>query len=125
MNRKDDVSLLRIINVPARGVGASTIDLAVAESSRSQASLYETLRSASFQESLPKRARAAVVAFTRLMDTYEARVLAADADLAAVVSDLLSELVDACKNKRYMIKFLDESSGGQDRIKSGRVGRAE
>jgi hypothetical protein len=24
------------------------------------------------------------------------------------------ELVDACKNKRYMIKFLDESSGGQD-----------
>jgi hypothetical protein len=23
-------------------------------------------------------------------------------------------LVDACKNKRYMIKFLDESSGGQD-----------
>jgi hypothetical protein len=24
-------------------------------------------------------------------------------------------LVDDCKNKRYMIKFLDESNGGQDR----------
>jgi hypothetical protein len=25
------------------------------------------------------------------------------------------ELVDDCKNKRYMINFLDESNGGQDR----------
>ena len=24
------------------------------------------------------------------------------------------QLVDSCKNKRYMIKLLDESSGGQD-----------
>jgi DNA repair protein RadC len=24
------------------------------------------------------------------------------------------DLVVACKNKRYMLKFLDESSGGQD-----------
>jgi hypothetical protein len=25
-----------------------------------------------------------------------------------------SDLVDDCKNKRYMINFLDESTGGQD-----------
>ena len=28
--------------------------------------------------------------------------------------ELESELVDDCKNKRYMINFLDESRGGQD-----------
>ena len=27
---------------------------------------------------------------------------------------LFENLVDACKNKRYMINFLDESRGGQD-----------
>jgi hypothetical protein len=31
-----------------------------------------------------------------------------------VVDKGSSDLVDACKNRRYMLKFLDESSSGQD-----------
>jgi hypothetical protein len=34
-------------------------------------------------------------------------------DVVSMASEPI-RLVDDCKNKRYMIKFLDESSGGQD-----------
>ncbi len=35
-------------------------------------------------------------------------------DYSHALQALWKALVDDCKNKRYMIKFLDESSGGQD-----------
>lgn len=92
VNRDDDISLLRIINTPARGIGVSTIDLAVQESSRSKTSLYHTLRSHSFLDGLSKRARSAVEKFIKLIDVYEARLFAPLANFSAVLSDLLSEI---------------------------------
>ena len=61
MNRDDDISLLRIINTPARGIGVTTIDLAILESGRSKRSLYQTLLSRSFLDGLSKRTREAIV----------------------------------------------------------------
>ena len=91
-NREDDISLLRIINTPPRGIGVTTIDLAVQESSRSKTPLYYALRSRSFLDGLSKRARAAVEKFTKLMDVHEARLLAPLANFSSGLSDLLSEI---------------------------------
>ena len=44
MNRDDDISLLRILNTPARGIGVGTIDLAVLESSRRKTPLSQKNR---------------------------------------------------------------------------------
>jgi DNA helicase II / ATP-dependent DNA helicase PcrA len=92
MNRDDDISLLRILNTPARGIGVGTIDLAVLESSRLRTPLSQTLRSYSFLNGLSKRARAAIVKFTELIDCYESRLLTPDANFSGVLSDLLSEI---------------------------------
>jgi superfamily I DNA/RNA helicase len=75
-----------------RGIGVGTIDLAVLESSRSKKSLSHTLRAYSFLNGLSKRACAAIVRFTELIDCYESRLLAPRADFSGVLSDLLSEI---------------------------------
>ena len=92
MNRDDDISLLRILNTPARGIGVGTIDLAVLESSRLRTPLSQTLRSYSFLNGLSKRACTAIVKFTELIDCYESRLLTPDANFSGVLSDLLSEI---------------------------------
>jgi superfamily I DNA/RNA helicase len=92
VNRDDDISLLRIINTPARGIGLSTIDLAVQEGSRTKTSLYQVLRSNRFLDGLSKRARSAIVKFTELIDLYETRLGAPLANFSVVLSDILSEI---------------------------------
>ena len=61
---------------------------------------------------------------TELFDTLEPRLLPRkkfgrvlpilDAQSPAACFYLLVALVDACKNKQYMVDFFDESRGGQD-----------
>jgi len=47
-NPHDDLNLLRIINTPARGIGASTIEIVVAESNQAKTSIFDTLQSPGF-----------------------------------------------------------------------------
>ena len=56
----DDVSLLRIINTPARGISANTVESATEFSARQQCSVFEALRSPVFRETLMKRASEAI-----------------------------------------------------------------
>src|SRR6202022_4451055 len=56
-NPNDDLNLLRIINTPTRGIGNTTIELAVAESNQHKTSVYETLRSPGFLELVSSRTR--------------------------------------------------------------------
>jgi DNA helicase II / ATP-dependent DNA helicase PcrA len=91
-NPNDDLNLLRIINTPARGIGAATIDLAVAESNQAKTSIFATLQSPGFQELLSARTRTAVHAFIELIDRYETRIHQPLADLASIATALLEEI---------------------------------
>jgi DNA helicase II / ATP-dependent DNA helicase PcrA len=91
-NPNDDLNLLRIINTPARGIGAATIDLAVAESNQAKTSIFATLQSPGFQELLSAKTRTAVHAFIELIDRYETQIHQPLVDLASIATALLEEI---------------------------------
>ncbi|HEY5753846.1 MAG TPA: UvrD-helicase domain-containing protein [Chthoniobacterales bacterium] len=124
LNPDDDVSLLRIINTPARGISSATTDRAIEQSIADKASVFATLRSPSFLATFTKKTGEAIRIFAALLDRYETRILEPCADYAAVVNDLivetkyLEDLARSCKtpeealsretNVREMLNALGE-----------------
>jgi DNA helicase-2/ATP-dependent DNA helicase PcrA len=91
-NPHDDLNLLRIINTPARGIGTSTIELAVAESNVAKTSVFTQLQSPRFQELLSTRTRVAVNGFIELIDRHETQIHQPLVEMATVAKTLLEEI---------------------------------
>ncbi len=91
INTDDDVSLLRIINTPARGIGASITERALAHSVETKCSLFAALQSESFLETISARARNAISEFATLLDSYETRIHTPLTDPAEILRNLIEE----------------------------------
>jgi len=115
-NPSDDLNLLRIINTPARGIGSSTIELAVAESNQHKTSIFETLRSPAFRDLVSSRTRAAVEKFSELLDRYETELLQPLANLSAIVEKLLVE-IDYTGELRRSCKTPEEALNREENIR--------
>lgn len=88
-NPGDDVSLRRVINTPARGIGATTLDQLTAIATLRDQTLMETLRDAEGDETVSTRARRAITDFVHLIDDL---ALAADeGSLKALVEKLVDD----------------------------------
>jgi DNA helicase II / ATP-dependent DNA helicase PcrA len=129
-NPQDDISLLRIINTPARGIGSSTIESALAFSNREKKSLLQIFRSDSFHAQLTKRSSLCISQFMDLIDSYETKLNQPLTKMADVVYELVRDIgyVDSLRrsshspeeaqnreeNVREMIRTLSEyeSRGG-------------
>jgi superfamily I DNA/RNA helicase len=92
LNTDDDVSLLRIINTPARGMSAGVVEAAVEWSSQNQCSVWKALFDGAFRTRLPQRSRTAVERFCDLIDGYETRFHQPLADQPALLRSLLEEV---------------------------------
>jgi DNA helicase-2/ATP-dependent DNA helicase PcrA len=68
VNPDDDESLRRVLNVPPRGIGATTMALFEDYAKRRQCTLLQVLRDTETDETLPPRARVAATAFVALID---------------------------------------------------------
>ena len=105
LNTDDDAALLRIINLPPRGLGDTTIERALDYSRIHKLSLFKAISDDEFLETVSGKVRAAFTAFHELMDRFESRMLEPGANHAAVTSALLDdigfwpELRRACKNE--------------------------
>jgi DNA helicase-2/ATP-dependent DNA helicase PcrA len=115
-NPQDDVSLLRIINTPARGIGSSTIELAIQESNKAKQSLFETLISEGFQNQLSQRARAATLKFTELIDEYETKLVQPLIDFARTIEELLLQ-IDYFPDLRRGCKTPEESLSREENVR--------
>ncbi|HEY1478045.1 MAG TPA: UvrD-helicase domain-containing protein [Chthoniobacterales bacterium] len=115
-NPQDDVNLLRIINTPARGIGPSTIDLAIQESNTSKKSIFETLESKEFQDQLTHRTRESIRKFTELMDEYETKVYQPLADVTKIVEELLSR-IDYFQDLRRGCKSPEEALNREENVR--------
>ena len=115
-NPDDDTSLLRIINTPARGIGASTIELAIHESVASKTPLSQTLQQTSFQELLSQRTKDSIRNFLKLIDRYETKLTEPLVDLSAVVSDLLKEIA-YFDDLRRGCKTPDEATDREENVR--------
>ncbi len=116
VNPQDDVSLLRIINTPARGIGATTIELAIQESNTAKQSIFETLVSETFQSLLTQRTREAIRRFTDLIDEYETKLVQPLTDFAATVQELLLQ-IDYIQDLRRGCKSPEESLNREENVR--------
>ncbi|MBI3831334.1 MAG: UvrD-helicase domain-containing protein [Planctomycetes bacterium] len=73
VNPKDDVSFARIINVPRRGIGPSTLDLLAKKAGGLKCSMLEVLDKPDWMErELKPKARKDLYAFAKIMDKLRA-----------------------------------------------------
>ncbi|HOZ48575.1 MAG TPA: UvrD-helicase domain-containing protein [Candidatus Hydrogenedentes bacterium] len=68
VNAEDDVSLRRIINVPARGIGATTLAYIEEVAAARHLPLFQALREIEHDQSLSTRARDAIGRFVQIVD---------------------------------------------------------
>jgi DNA helicase-2/ATP-dependent DNA helicase PcrA len=89
-NPGDDVSFRRIVNVPARGVGATTVRAIEDVARASGAPLLEAARYAAEQGVLPVRSTRMVGAFLKIIDDHARE--ADDQPVAAILDGLVREV---------------------------------
>lgn len=91
INPDDDVSLLRIINTPARGIGEAVTERGLAFSVENKCSLFRALQSPEFQADLSTRSRNSIAAFVELIDSFETRIHTPLADYSQLLTALVTE----------------------------------
>src|ERR1700676_3255588 len=116
VNPQDDVSLLRIINTPPRGIGNATIELAIQESSKAKQSVFKTLVSEAFLNLLSQRARAAIIKITELIDEYETKCVQPLTDFARTIEELLLQ-IDYFPDLRCGCKTPEESLSREENVR--------
>jgi DNA helicase II / ATP-dependent DNA helicase PcrA len=107
-NPMDSVSLRRIINAPARAIGAKSIERLEAFADAHEAPLMEALRRAGELPGLTPRGRSALLELVRIVDHLGS--LAAQAN----VTQLLQELIDKTGYLRALQE--EKTSENQERI---------
>ena len=96
INQNDEQSFRRIINLPKRGIGASSVDKIVVASFEEDSNIWNILQQ--IKRHLPGRATTAVENFVTLIKTFKIRMEKSDAfetaSFIAKQSGLLRELYD-------------------------------
>jgi DNA helicase-2/ATP-dependent DNA helicase PcrA len=88
VNPRSDVDLLRIINVPARGIGTTTIDRLIAIADERKTNLYDALEAALASPDLGSAPRKKIAAFRALLQSMMDRVASSSpSEMASIVLD--------------------------------------
>ncbi len=96
-NPRDDIALMRAINVPARGIGAVTVEKLQTLARQSDRSLCETILDEASEAELGRGAAAKIAPLRGLLQT-----LHEDAAEAATVADLLSVVIERTQYLEYL-----------------------
>ena len=104
VNPKDDVSFARIVNVPRRGIGDSSVDLIARKATDFGCSMLEALdRTEWMEKELAQKARKSLYAFARMMDVLRKQPLYPVTNVVKRVlndSGLLDALREAGEDER-------------------------
>ena len=110
LNADDDVSLLRIINTPPRGISPTTVERALDMSIRKQCSLFRGLQLPELRRALPSRTAAAIDDFATKIDRWETKLNEPLVDQVAVFRKIIEEtgyyedLRKSCKTPEEALK---------------------
>ena len=115
VNPGADANLLRIINTPARGISAATVESALHWSVRHKCSLWEALQSAELIGELSARTASSVKAFVDLIGEYQTKLCEPLTDPAAVITKLIAE-IDYAAELRRSCKSAEEASARESNI---------
>ncbi|MEI6539593.1 MAG: UvrD-helicase domain-containing protein, partial [Planctomycetota bacterium] len=89
---RDEVSLLRIINTPARGIGATTTEKVIQMAVKKGCSFWDILPEASAAGAIPAKALKAMSEFRSLLQRYAAAMHETPQHLAEICRRLVSEI---------------------------------
>lgn len=95
----DDLAVRRVVNVPTRGVGASTMARIEEYAAAREQPLFEVIRDVEHDQSLPARAREGLAGFVRLVDDARMRI-----NEGAAIQDLVRELLARTDYRAYVQK---------------------
>jgi len=113
LNPGDDVSFRRIVNVPTRGLGDTTIDAVVARARADGTALLSAARKLAASRELQARATKALETFLEIMDTLATR---AAAEPAAIV---IEGILDAVAYEAYLEKsYPGEGADRMDNVRA-------
>ncbi len=90
-NAHDDISLLRVLNTPTRGIGNATAELAREDSIEHGCSIFVVLCDPNFQRKLPEKTRNAIQGFVELISKYSTAAQAPGTFLAQMTEMLVNE----------------------------------
>jgi len=110
-NPRDDEALLRVVNVPPRGIGKQSLDRLLSWAGDQRASLLEAAAVAPKIQGISKRSASSLVQFARLHGELAEQAGGATSSVAA--------LLDAVLDKTGYRKMLAEEGGdegGEDRL---------
>jgi DNA helicase-2/ATP-dependent DNA helicase PcrA len=111
---EDEISLLRIINVPARGVGAGTVEKLLARAVQQKSRVWNVIPEAIGDSQFPNAARIALDQFRRLIIRYRDRFLEEPQQMSRLFKELLAEIdYEAEIRKQY-----DEPTQQDQRMES-------
>jgi DNA helicase-2/ATP-dependent DNA helicase PcrA len=91
-NPHDDISLLRVINTPTRGIGKTVIELALQQSVTWEKSIYSTIKEREFTGTLGPRARTALAEFVKFLDYYSDAAIAKNSNYADLAERLMKDI---------------------------------
>ena len=112
VNVKDDISFTRIINVPRRGIGDTTLNILKEESDANNQSLYEYVRDIDVDQSAaPKKAINALKTMIMTIDTAREDVNKKE----EVLSKILEDMIYSLGYQDYLMKDDDD---GEERLEN-------
>ena len=120
-NPHDDISLLRILNVPTRGIGTATAELARERSMEKHHSVFVALCDDDFLRTIPERSRNAIRGFTALITKFAAAARAPGTLLSQMTEHLVAEtgyLQFLQKNAKTPEDYLAWENGIKELLKS-------
>ncbi len=115
INPRDDASLLRIINTPARGISAATTEMAVSWSAENNQSLWQALSAPGFREQVGDRAGSSLQRFVSLIEGYAEAVQKTRTDPAEPMRRLLAE-IEYLGALRRQCKTREEAEGREENV---------
>jgi DNA helicase-2/ATP-dependent DNA helicase PcrA len=104
-NPQDNVSLVRIINIPARGIGQRTLSQLQAWVKHGDITLYEALKQAIERKALSSRITQALIGFSALIDG----LITKSHELS--LAELIDEILQHANYREYIL----EKDGGEER----------
>ena len=122
LNPHDDASLLRIANVPARGLSETTMERLLAASSRQGCSVFAVMCNPSVLDTFPSRARQSITEFVQLVERAHNSLLSPPAAAGSGVS-----LRDRADGFLQQIGYFDDlrrsekdAETGEQRVRNAR-----
>jgi DNA helicase-2/ATP-dependent DNA helicase PcrA len=112
---EDEISLARIVNVPARGLGDATLERLHAWAVERSLPLHQALRRAGEVEGLPRGAADRALAFVDLLDRYR---FAFERQPVAEVARRLVEEIDLYAHARAGVKSAEAAQRRVDALES-------